>query len=116
MCMEDLKIGRTAGSSIRYVQGAANAIVAFAPPDPTRISMTVSGVTSGTLWIFPTGFTDIFNRGIQINQTAPVLTLTVEDYGQLLFQEWSFAGAAVITAVTVVTTSQPARTSAELGK
>lgn len=104
MCIEDIRIGRTARYSARSVTITAAANQVLASPNNERITLLIASADSGTTLVSPKGdVTNAAGVGWVVAPTAPPVDRRIEDGHADVMAEWrgfSAAGATVLVIET----------------
>lgn len=92
MCMEDIRLGRSLGgySTVKPCPDATSTNIVGNNLKRTRIHVSVSN--GETAVIAPQGIAVESGRGLLINAGRPSVSLTVEEWGDLLFGPWFASG------------------------
>lgn len=102
MCIEDKRLGRVMGSTIRQVPVAAGAVRQLCGQDLKRVALYVSTAGGAILWIGPQSAQPAVNAGIPLPTTFPMVQFTVELHGKLLFEPWFAIVGAGTEVCTVI--------------
>lgn len=105
MCMEDIRMGRSSGTAAKTILLPAGVATNLVGPSEKRTRLTVSCNGTGTFYLAPQNSNPAIGEGISLSASIVPLTLTVEDYGSILFGSWSIASLGAAGGVTVFDTS-----------
>lgn len=101
MCIEDKQIGRELNVGVKYVASVLDGLTKLIPADPKRVVIGFSAGDNNRVRCIPAVMDIGTAGGFIISNVAPNLTLTIEEYGNLVTGAWRFNDDGTGSSVTV---------------
>jgi hypothetical protein len=102
MCMEDIRLGRSLNTQVKQVSvtdAAGDVIVA---PDQNRTRLIISTLGTDPIWIWPTRSGTQLTAGFVLTAGAPQMILRVEEWGNLVCNEWHATSPAGVQVCSIM--------------
>lgn len=106
MCMEDIRLGRTTSSIVKFVSVPLGARTRILEAVERRVRIFLSSDGVATINVTPVQLRSDGGAGITLTPQNPTLLLRVEDWGSTMWQAWEANAVGTAGTLFVMDASQ----------